>query len=96
MAISSLNFPVTDIHRYLGWRLRDLGMPKEQVTATIISCRSYDASGCLALMRPGPWQVLIFGVVVALRVMLAVVDVWTSEVRLKSEMLLAGGWPFHA
>ena len=33
---------------------------------------------------------LIFGVVVALRVMLAVVDVWTSEVRLKSEMLLAG------
>ena len=47
-------------------------------------------------MRPGPGQVLIFGVVVALRVMLAVVDVWTSEVRLKSEMLLAEGWPFHA
>ena len=47
-------------------------------------------------MRSGPWQVLIFGVVVALRVMLAVVDVWTSEVRLKSEMLLVGGWPFHA
>ena len=43
-----LDFPVTDVHRYLGWRLKDLGMPQSQITATVIACQSTDASGCLA------------------------------------------------